>query len=179
MNDTERIGTLHYEGDHGTVRMVELVDTDPDDLWAALTRPERLSRWIGDVEGDLRVGSELRAKFRSGWEGTLRVELCDAPRRLRVSSTPDDDDPTEMEAWLEPEGDRTRLTIEERGLAAAALHFHGAGWEVHVQDLVQVIAGRTPPEWEPRWRELIPVYEVMRDESGADENPQPPTGSGT
>ncbi|WP_344151009.1 SRPBCC domain-containing protein [Nocardioides koreensis] len=32
-----------------------------DDLWSALTDPSRLARWLGEVEGDLRPGGELRA----------------------------------------------------------------------------------------------------------------------
>ena len=38
-------------------------DTDIDDLWSALTDPPRLARWIGEVEGDLRLGGEFRAAF--------------------------------------------------------------------------------------------------------------------
>ena len=48
---------------------------------------------------------------------------------------PGTDVETELEAWLTAEGDRTRLVVEERGLPAAALHFHGAGWQVHLEDL--------------------------------------------
>ena len=34
--------------------------------------PLRLARWLGEVEGDLRLGGEYRARFfASGWEGTV------------------------------------------------------------------------------------------------------------
>ena len=36
--------------------MQDRFDTGIDDLWAALTEPRRLARWIADVEGDLRLG---------------------------------------------------------------------------------------------------------------------------
>ena len=49
--------------------MEDRFDTDIDDLWSALTDPRRLARWIGGVEGDLRLGGEFRARFfTSGWE---------------------------------------------------------------------------------------------------------------
>jgi hypothetical protein len=48
--------------------------------------PSRLASWWGEVEGDLRVGGEYRARiFASGWEGTGRVEACEALRRLLVT----------------------------------------------------------------------------------------------
>jgi uncharacterized protein YndB with AHSA1/START domain len=65
--------------------MEDRFDTDIDDLWSALTDPARLGRWLGQVEGDLRLGGEFRARFfASGWEGTGRVEACEPPRRLLV-----------------------------------------------------------------------------------------------
>ncbi|MCB1300874.1 MAG: SRPBCC domain-containing protein, partial [Tetrasphaera sp.] len=51
-----------------------------DDLWSALTEPDRLARWIGTVDGELRLGGEFRAAFfTSGWEGVGRVRECDPP----------------------------------------------------------------------------------------------------
>ena len=38
----------------GVVRIEDRYDTDIDDLWSAITSPDRLARWIGRVEGDLR-----------------------------------------------------------------------------------------------------------------------------
>jgi Activator of Hsp90 ATPase homolog 1-like protein len=63
--------------------MEDRFDTEIDDLWSALTDPSRLARWLGEVEGDLRLGGEFRARFfASGWEGKGRVEACEPPERL-------------------------------------------------------------------------------------------------
>ena len=71
----------------GVVSMEDRFDTDIDDLWSAMTDPGRLARWLGEVEGDLRLGGEFRARFfASGWEGTGRVEVCEPPRRLLVAT---------------------------------------------------------------------------------------------
>src|SRR5204863_3940045 len=72
----------------GAVRMEDRYDTDIDDLWSALTEPQRLARWIGDVEGDLRLGGEFRARFTSSWEGAGRVDVCEPPRRRVVTLDP-------------------------------------------------------------------------------------------
>ena len=77
------LGSLRSADGKGVVRMQDRFDTAIDDLWSALTDPRRLARWLGEVEGDLRLGGKFRARFfASGWEGTGRVEVCEPPRRL-------------------------------------------------------------------------------------------------
>lgn len=67
------LGSLRSADSKGVVRIEDSFDTDIDDLWSALTDPCRLARWIGEVEGDLRLGGAFRAHFfTSGWEGTAR-----------------------------------------------------------------------------------------------------------
>jgi len=34
----------------------EVYDTDPDDLWQAVTSPERMARWMAAYRGDFRLG---------------------------------------------------------------------------------------------------------------------------
>src|SRR6187397_60159 len=86
------LGSLRSADGKGVVRMEDRFDTDIDDLWSALTDPSRLARWLGEVEGDLRLGGEFRARFfASGWEGTGRVEVCDPPQRLLIlTASPDE-----------------------------------------------------------------------------------------
>src|SRR4029078_8871670 len=62
------VGTLRTGDGKGVVRMEDRFDTDIGDLWSALTDPGRLARWLGEFEGDLRLGGGLRGHFfaRSG-----------------------------------------------------------------------------------------------------------------
>ena len=57
------LGSLRSADGEGVVRMEDRLDTSIDDLWSALTGPRRLARWMGEVEGDLRLGGEFRARF--------------------------------------------------------------------------------------------------------------------
>ena len=69
------------------------------------------------------------------------------------------------------EGRQTRLVVEERGLPRERLHFHGAGWQAHLEDLARSLGGdpadgpgawteQTPePTWRARWVELTLTYE--------------------
>jgi uncharacterized protein YndB with AHSA1/START domain len=62
------LGSLRSAEGKGIVRMEDRVDTHVDEVWSALTDPRRLARWLGKVEGDLRLGGEFRAHFfASGW----------------------------------------------------------------------------------------------------------------
>jgi uncharacterized protein YndB with AHSA1/START domain len=156
---TRVLGSLRAADGKGIVRMEDRYDTDIADLWSALTDPSRLARWIAHVDGDLRLGGEFRARFTSGWEGTGRVEACEPPRRLMVL-TREADEPSEeiLEATLTADGDQTILVIEARGLPIEYLAAHGAGWQVHVEDLAAHLTGRARCDIKARWNELIPAY---------------------
>jgi uncharacterized protein YndB with AHSA1/START domain len=144
----------------GSVRVEDAYDTDVEDLWQACTTPARLARWIAEVSGDLRVGGTVQATFTSSWTGPARIEVCDQPHHLLLTMEPGTDDETELEAWLTEEGDRTRLVVEERGLPLDKLHFHGAGWQAHLEDLARSLTGESS-SWQARWTELTPLYETM------------------
>jgi uncharacterized protein YndB with AHSA1/START domain len=155
------VGTLRPEHGKGVVRMEGRYDTDVDDMWSALTDPERLARWIGDVSGDLHVGGEFSARFTSTWEGVGRVDVCERPHRLSVTMSPGTAEETVIEAQLHGDGEATMLIIEERGLPLDSYADHGAGWQAHVEDLDTYLDGRERADWEGRWSELISSYREL------------------
>jgi uncharacterized protein YndB with AHSA1/START domain len=153
------LGTLRSDNGVGVVRMEDRFHTDIDDLWSALTDPDRLARWIVDVEGDLRLGGEFRAHFTSSWEGTGRVETCEPPQRLMVTTVGTGElEECTIEATLTAHGSETRLVVEERGLPVPQLAAYGSGWQVHIEDLAAHLAGRERCDFESRWAELTPSY---------------------
>jgi uncharacterized protein YndB with AHSA1/START domain len=156
----------------GAVRVEDVYDTDIQDLWEACTAPERLARWIALVSGDVWEGGTVRAVFTSTWSGSVRIDVCDAPNHLLLTTTEvGADEESQIEAWLTAEGSRTRLVVEERGLPVGALHFYGAGWQVHLEDLGRSLASDGPAHldgwseqtparaWHARWTELTPEYQ--------------------
>ena len=56
-------------------------DTDPDDLWDALTNAERIPRWFLPVSGELRLGGRYQFEGNAGGQ----VTACDPPERLSVT----------------------------------------------------------------------------------------------
>jgi uncharacterized protein YndB with AHSA1/START domain len=160
------LGTLRSAEGKGIVRMEDRFDTRVDDLWSALTDPRRLAAWLGEVEGDLRLGGEFRAHFfASGWEGTGRVEVCEPPHRLLVltkdADEPDAPDDHAIEATLTADGDLTVLVWEERGMPVDLLAAYGAGVQVHVEDLAAYMAGRERCDANARFEELFPAYQEL------------------
>jgi uncharacterized protein YndB with AHSA1/START domain len=152
-------GTLRRLADgSGAVHVRDTYDTGIEDLWAAVTEPERLARWIARVEGDLRPGGRFHARFTSAWEGPGQVEVCEPPSHLVVRMAPGTADETVIEASLAADGAGTLLVVEERGFPLPELAAHGAGWQAHLEDLTAHLQGRPPADLRQRWIELSPAY---------------------
>ena len=166
------LGSLRAADGAGVVRIEDRFDTAIDDLWAAITDPDRLARWYGQVEGDLRPGGAFRVYIEANdIESAGRVEACEPPRRLRVTTRETDEsyrkgqgtppfDAT-IEATLTADGDQTLLVIELQGMPLDKIAFYGAGNQIHVENLAAYLAGRERGDAEARWNELVPLYQDL------------------
>jgi uncharacterized protein YndB with AHSA1/START domain len=169
---TRILGSLRSADGKGVVRIEDRYDTGIEDLWSALTDPRRLAGWHAQVEGDLRPGGEFRLYLESDdVESTGRVEACEPPRRLLVTTRETDESwrrgqgvppfDTTIEATLTADGGQTILAIEARGLPLDAIAFFGAGWQIHAENLAAYLAGRERGDTEARWDELVPPYQDL------------------
>jgi uncharacterized protein YndB with AHSA1/START domain len=159
-------GTLHSVDGTGVVRMTGRYETDIDDLWSALTDPQRLARWYGRVEGDLRVGGEFTATvFGSGWDGRGRIDICLPPSRLEVTLWEEQGVEYVLAADLVADGDDTVLVIERRGIPLDLLWAYGSGWHEHLEDLAAHVMGQECADWptrgDTRFDELALSYREM------------------
>jgi len=160
------LGSLHSVDGEGVVRMEDRFDTGIDDLWEALTEPDRLAHWYGEVEGELSQGGEFRVRIALAGERTGKVEACEPPRRLLLTMRDPDRQPgqpeqTVIEALLFAEGAQTRLVWETRGLPVNLLPAYGAGIQIHVEHLADYISGRELHIDDTRWDELFSTYEAL------------------
>lgn len=166
------LGSLRSADGAGVVRIQDRYDTDIDNLWSAITDPSRLARWFGVIEGDLRVGGQFRQFIEAdGWEGTGRIEVCEPPRRLQVTSKESDESylagegapPFEdrVEATLTADGDQTILVVEISNLPLDKIAFFGAGWQIHAEHLAAYLTDRDAGDTEARWSELVPPYQEL------------------
>ena len=166
------LGSLRSAGGQGVVRIQDRYATEMGDLWSALTDPSRLTKWYGEVEGELRLGGEFRLHLETdGWDGAGRVDACEAPRRLLVTTRESDESwrkgggarpfDEAIEATLTADGDQTFLVIEVRGIPLDKIAFYGAGWQIHAENLAAYLAGRDRVDSEMRWQELVPPYQNL------------------
>ena len=160
------LGSLHSVDGEGVVRIEDRFDADVDALWSALTDPDRLAHWYGEVEGELSQGGEFHVRIALAGERTGQVEACEPPQRLLLTMRDPDPQPgqpeqTVIEAQLTAEGAQTTLVWEERGIPVNLLPAYGAGVQIHVEHLADYISGRELRNVEARWTELFPAYEAL------------------
>ena len=169
---TRTLGSLRSADGAGVVRIEDRYDTDIDDLWSAITDPDRLARWHGQIEGDLHPGGEIRLYLEGDdIDSTGRIDACEPPRRLVVTTRETDESYLKgqgvppfdavKEITLTPGGDQTILVLEVRGMPLDAIAFFGAGWQIHAENLAAYLAGREPDDVEARWKELVPPYQDL------------------
>ena len=96
------------------VVLARTYDTGLEDLWDAVTNPERLPRWFLPVSGELRPGGRYELEGNAG--GT--VERCDPPRSFRATW-----EFRGSASWVEVEltataGGKTRLELAHITLVA-------------------------------------------------------------
>jgi uncharacterized protein YndB with AHSA1/START domain len=164
--DASVLGSLHSADGEGAVRMEARFETGIEDLWGALTEPDRLARWYGEVEGELAPGGEFRVDITLGGPRVGRVEACEPPHHLLLAMRDPDARPgqperTEIEAQLTAEGAQTRLVWETRGMPVDLLPAYGAGIQIHVEHLADYISGRDFSVDDARWDELFAAYEAV------------------
>jgi uncharacterized protein YndB with AHSA1/START domain len=106
---SRRVGTRTLEAGEARVSTIGRVyDTGPDDLWDAVTDPDRIARWFLPVTGDLKEGGRYQLQGNAG--GT--ITRCDAPHGY-AATWEMGDTVSWIEVRLSPAGpDRTRFELE-------------------------------------------------------------------
>jgi uncharacterized protein YndB with AHSA1/START domain len=102
-----RVETVQRDGREARVAVARRrYDAAIDDVWDALTNPERIPRWFLPVTGDLQVGGRYQLQGNAG--GT--VERCDRPQLVAVTWE-FGGDVTWLELRLSDAGDGTVLEL--------------------------------------------------------------------
>lgn len=116
------------DGDEGVaVLMRRSYGATVEDVWDAVTDPERTKRWFLTLSGDLRVGGSFQLEGNASGD----ILVCEPPRLLRVTFGA----PTSVvELRLTPEGDETILELEHTvplaiAQSTAGALYVGPGWD--------------------------------------------------
>lgn len=121
-----------------------------EDVWASITDPERMTRWIGTWRGTPGVGRTVDFWMTAEGDGPPEpalIQECDAPRRLRVQTSVGED------SWMlavtldEAEG-ITTLRFTQDVTASTTVGDTGPGWEYYLDRLVATFSGEAFADWE-------------------------------
>jgi uncharacterized protein YndB with AHSA1/START domain len=149
--ETAREVARHGSGDDELVAVTVRREypTTPEDLWQAVTDPERLARWFAPVTGDLREGGTFQVENNAGGE----IRECTPPSTLALTWG----GPTSLvTVRLAAGGAGATLELEHTvpvamaGSGAGAL-FVGPGWDITLLGLALWVRGETvedPEAWE-------------------------------
>jgi uncharacterized protein YndB with AHSA1/START domain len=131
-------------GESVAVLLRRSYEAEPEDVWDAITDPERIRRWFMPISGDLRAGGSFQLEGNAGGE----ILHCDPPQLLRVTFG----GPTSIvELRLRADGDATVLELEHpvpRSIArsVAGALFVGPGWDGALMALDLYVHGQQPAD---------------------------------
>ena len=137
---------------------------DPiEEVWAALTEPERLARWIGRYEGPRGAGATgtfvmTQEEGDQSGQGITILE-CEPPRRLVVEWEPSDYGHWRVELDLRAEGDRTVLRFVQHFPAGTDVTDMALGWHWYLDKVgAEIDGGAGPADWDAFVAETGPAY---------------------
>lgn len=118
---------VRTEGESVVVELVRSYDADLDDVWSALTEPDRLARWFSTVTGDLREGGTFQITGNASGE----ILRCERPTWLSLTFGGPD---SVVDLRLTPDGDRTTLVLSHAvplamAQSGAGALYPGPGWD--------------------------------------------------
>ncbi|MGR7024323.1 SRPBCC domain-containing protein [Geodermatophilus sp. URMC 62] len=122
----------------------------PDDVWAALTEPDRLARWFGTYEGERTPGGRGTLTMTHEAEPAgeeVRIAECDPPRRLVVEWVDQAD--WRVELVLTVESGRTTLHVVQVFAAGTDVVDVALGWHWYLDMFDAEVGGRpAPADWD-------------------------------
>lgn len=146
---------------HGVrLEHVRAYDVEVEQLWAALTEPDQVARWLGRWSGDPATGTvELVMTEDDGaTPQPVAVRECRAPARLALEMASEDGTwPLTVDLVATSPG--SRLTFVHRMAEPYDATNIGPGWHYYLDRLAAVVAGEPVPDrWDDYWPALSETY---------------------
>ena len=161
-------GQRHIPAGAGrTVVMRRSYDAPVEDVWDAITDPDRINRWFLPITGDLRLGGRYQLKGNAGGE----ILRCEPPHLLAVTwvfgEDTTDADITEVQVRLSPGADGATVfelehtaVVDPQRWAEFGPGAVGVGWDLTLIGLGLHLRGESiddPDAWlvSPEVREYM------------------------
>lgn len=146
---------------HARIRFERRIPAPIDRVWAVLTDPAELARWLAASSVDLRPGGLIEHDFHPGDAGSHvhgRILVLQPPTALeyewRFVGEPD----SIVRFDLQADGSDTVLTLTHRLLGIPRGAGYGAGWHAYLDALVAVASGRPTADWDARFAAVRGAY---------------------
>ena len=131
-------------GDARSLLLRRTLDAPIEDVWDALTNPERIGRWFLPVTGDYRVGGRFQFEGNAGGQ----IVACERPHLLHVtwgySEMGGDAAASDLEVRLSMAGDEaTILELEHTAMVPDEMWSEygpgavGVGWDLTIVALAE------------------------------------------
>ena len=134
--------------EHPTVDVERRLPLPPAAVWDALVQPDRLARWLGTIEGDVRptVGEAfgLRLGAAVGDRADCTLLACEPGRRITIAWRWEGEPDSVVHVAVEPSDDGAVLRLRHELVAPQPIADYGAGWEAHLGTLADDLAGLEP-----------------------------------
>ncbi|HEY3953665.1 MAG TPA: SRPBCC family protein [Streptosporangiaceae bacterium] len=142
----------------GTVRLERAFPIPVDQLWAYLTTPDGLARWIADGQ----IGPD-RAVLRfpgnhSLIDGTVLVWEPPSVVEFEWEGGPTQAHGSRVRFELSADAAGSRLVLTHSHTAGPAAPDFAAGWHRHLDTLGYLARGTEPPAGRPGWQDLHQHY---------------------
>ncbi|MFY1672731.1 SRPBCC family protein [Plantactinospora sp. WMMB334] len=154
-------------GDARTVLLRRSYAAPVDEVWTAITDPDRIGRWFLPVTGDLR--RDGRFQLEGNISGT--VQRCQPPRLFTLTWVLGGSPASEVEVRLAPEAGGTLLELEhaalvdERFWAEFGPGATGVGWDLALLSLHLHLSGEAIPIDDPATSQHSPEFTGLAAES--------------
>lgn len=160
---TREVSVRKHEGrDARVITASRTYDTEIEDVWDAITNPERIPRWFLPITGELRLGGRFQLEGNAGGE----IKRCEPPKQLSVTWEFGGDVSWVRVVLTRADTGQTRMALEhiahvpddfweQFGPGAA-----GVGWDLSFVGLAEHLAGA--PDVDREVAELWPTTDDGR-----------------
>ncbi|MFC4531082.1 SRPBCC family protein [Sphaerisporangium dianthi] len=134
-----------------------------EDVWASITESDRTARWFGPWEGEAAPGRTIKVQMafeeQAPWF-EMRIDACDPPRRLALS-TSDASGDWRLELLLSEADGSTELRFVQHLAGEDGVGEIGPGWEYYLDLLVAARDGSPAPDFADYYPSMKDHFEAQ------------------